>query len=136
MKFARESEFVLANDIDPVKIENAKNNAAIYGVDYKIVFSCQDFLNYDFYKQALTDEQIDVVFLAPPWGGTSYNKNHRFDIFSQIQPCIRQMLKKAFELSERVVLLMPKNIVLEDFVTLFYQVFSEIKVREIFLNEK
>lgn len=58
---------VIAIDIDPVKIEMAKHNAAVYGVADRI-----EFIVGDFFELAPTIE-ADMVFLSPPWGGPNYS---------------------------------------------------------------
>jgi 16S rRNA G966 N2-methylase RsmD len=49
----------------------AENNASIYNVENKIKLIKKDFLK-------LSREDIgcdvDVVFIAPPWGGIGYSK--------------------------------------------------------------
>lgn len=45
IQFALTCQKVIAIDIDPKKIEMAKNNAKIYGVEKKIEFIVGDFLN-------------------------------------------------------------------------------------------
>lgn len=95
IQFASTCEKVIAIDIDPVKVELAKHNAAIYGVDDRIHFLVGDGL--EFVKahneaakhttattssaaafsqkwQGLERDQIDVVFLSPPWGGVNYSE--------------------------------------------------------------
>lgn len=43
IQFAMTCDYVIAIDIDPIKIEMAKHNASIYGVSNKIEFICGDF---------------------------------------------------------------------------------------------
>ncbi|KAJ8311025.1 hypothetical protein KUTeg_011426, partial [Tegillarca granosa] len=66
IQFAFFCERVIAIDIDPVKIEYAKHNAAVYGVEDRIEFILGDYLKIAPYLKA------DVVFLSPPWGGPDY----------------------------------------------------------------
>jgi len=54
---------VIANDIDPLKIQLLTNNAAVYGVD-NIQTLSQDFFGLEFGRG-----QIGAVYMAPPWGG-------------------------------------------------------------------
>lgn len=58
---------VIAIDIDPLKIEMAKHNATVYGVEHKI-----EFIVGDFFEIAPT-LKADLVFLSPPWGGPNYS---------------------------------------------------------------
>ena len=71
---------MIAIDIDPVKIDLARNNAEIYGVVDKIEFICGDFL------QLASSLTADVVFLSPPWGGPDYATAEIFDISTMISP--------------------------------------------------
>lgn len=67
-------KLVIAIDIDPKKIEMAKHNAAIYGVEDRIEFIVGDYIK-------LVDTlQADTVFLSPPWGGPEYI-NVTYEIF-------------------------------------------------------
>jgi trimethylguanosine synthase len=61
---------VIAIDIDPNKIELAKNNAKVYGVEDRIIFLQGDFNLL--YTDVLKEYKVDVVFLSPPWGGVGY----------------------------------------------------------------
>lgn len=66
---------MIAIDIDPAKIELARNNARVYGVEDRIEFVVGDFL------QLAPTLKADVVFLSPPWGGPDYmfNPNYNLD---------------------------------------------------------
>nr|GLL45560.1 trimethylguanosine synthase-like isoform X2 [Ipomoea trifida] len=66
IQFAAKCNHVIAIDIDPKKIEMARNNARIYGVEEYI-----DFLTGDFFQLA-PFLKGDIVFLSPPWGGPTY----------------------------------------------------------------
>lgn len=71
---------VIAIDIDPVKIDLARNNAEVYGIADKIEFICGDFLLLASHLKA------DVVFLSPPWGGPDYATAETFDIRTMMSP--------------------------------------------------
>lgn len=71
---------VIAIDIDPVKIDLARNNAEVYGVADKIEFIQGDFL------QLAPRLKADVVFLSPPWGGPDYATAETFDIRTMMAP--------------------------------------------------
>ncbi|OUM68438.1 hypothetical protein PIROE2DRAFT_27798, partial [Piromyces sp. E2] len=83
IQFAKYCGRVISIDIDPVKIECAKNNARIYGVEDKI-----EFVNGDFIKLIPSIKERynpDVIFLSPPWGGPSYLKLDYYDL-NCVQP--------------------------------------------------
>ncbi|CAH2257418.1 jg15807 [Pararge aegeria aegeria] len=68
IQFAQTSKKVIAIDIDPVKLEMAKHNAAVYGVADRI-----EFIEGDFFEIGPT-LSADMVFLSPPWGGPKYSE--------------------------------------------------------------
>ena len=54
---------VIAIDICPERVELARFNAGVYGVQDKIQFVVGDFF------QLAPRLRADAVFLSPPWGG-------------------------------------------------------------------
>ncbi|XP_038435256.1 trimethylguanosine synthase isoform X2 [Canis lupus familiaris] len=80
IQFALTGKRVIAIDIDPVKIDLARNNAEVYGIADKIEFICGDFLLLASHLKA------DVVFLSPPWGGPDYATAETFDIRTMMSP--------------------------------------------------
>lgn len=71
---------VIAIDIDPEKLNLARNNAEVYGVADQIEFVCGDFM------VLAADLKADVVFLSPPWGGPDYATAEIFNIKTMICP--------------------------------------------------
>lgn len=69
---------VIAIDIDPVKIELARHNASVYGVEDRIEFIIGD------YMQLAPHLKADVVFLSPPWGGPEYLNAEVFDLETMV----------------------------------------------------
>ncbi|KAA8537760.1 hypothetical protein F0562_027660 [Nyssa sinensis] len=80
IQFAQRSKFVIAIDIDPKKIDYARHNAAIYGVDDRI-----EFIRGDFFLLA-PKLKADTVFLSPPWGGPDYTKAKTYNIKTMLKP--------------------------------------------------
>jgi trimethylguanosine synthase len=104
IQYAKTGNFVIGIDIDPIKIECAKHNAKIYGVESNIEFICGDFLKlYKFFK-------ADVVNLSPPWGGPEYVQSEYFDIEKDVPVDGKLILKCAQQISENVIYILPKNI--------------------------
>ncbi len=68
IQFAKFCPKVYGIDIDKNKIKMAQHNASIYKCN-SISFICKDFLKL---KPEDLGANIDVVFLAPPWGGVGY----------------------------------------------------------------
>lgn len=96
---------VIAIDIDPKKVEMAKHNARIYGVEERI-----DFIVGDFFE-VVPKLAADVVFLSPPWGGPSYNRLKSFPL-SDI--CPPHGGKSIYDVARRVTpniaYYLPRNI--------------------------
>ena len=76
--FAKVCDSVIAVDIDRGKVEMARHNAKIYGVEDRIQFVVADFFEIAASLRA-SSSLIDVVFLSPPWGGMFYQQK-QFDI--------------------------------------------------------
>lgn len=66
----------------------------------------KDFLALDKVKDF--GELVDLVFISPPWGGTSYSKDLVYDL-DHIKPNFREILRKALLLANNVVLFLPRN---------------------------
>ena len=67
--FARNEHFdqVFAIEKDPKTMKCAKHNAAIYGVDKKIVWVTGDC--FDVIGKRFRGNDKVVIFASPPWGG-------------------------------------------------------------------
>eukprot|EP00898_Chlorokybus_atmophyticus_P007448 jgi/Chlat1/7704/Chrsp66S07182 len=91
IQFAMTCDMVIAIDIDPFKIECARHNAAVYGVEDRIDFA-------------------DVVFLSPPWGGPAY-KASAFDIRTMIQPVDGfELLMRSLNVAPNVAYYLPGTV--------------------------
>lgn len=103
--FAKTCKRVIAIDIHPKKIEMAKHNAKIYGVEDNIEFIVGDFLQ-------LSDKLFgDVVFLSPPWGGPGYSEVTTFDIKDVFAPLGGvELFKISQKISNNIAYYLPKNI--------------------------
>uniref|UniRef100_A0A668UE34 Trimethylguanosine synthase n=1 Tax=Oreochromis aureus TaxID=47969 RepID=A0A668UE34_OREAU len=80
IQFALTGKRVLAVDIDPVRLDMARHNAAVYSVADRIDFIQGDFL------QLAPHLHADVVFLSPPWGGPDYLTAEVFDVRTMMEP--------------------------------------------------
>lgn len=95
---------VIAIDIDPKKIEMARHNAAVYGVEDRIEFIVGDFL------VLAASLKADVVFLSPPWGGPQYMKQETYDLEQHLQPVpASQLMTKSFQIADNVAVFLPRN---------------------------
>ena len=95
---------VIAIDIDPIKIEVARHNAGIYNVDQNI-----EFIVGDFFQVAPTLQKIDVVFLAPPWGGPNYKKLPAYDLETNMPNNGKKIFSVASSISNNIAFYVPKN---------------------------
>ncbi|XP_011083874.1 trimethylguanosine synthase isoform X1 [Sesamum indicum] len=105
IQFGRRSKHVIAIDIDPKKIDYARHNAAIYGVEDNI-----DFIKGDSFSLAPT-LKANTVFMSPPWGGPNYSKVKRFDISTMLKPHDGQFLFEAGKrIAPKIVMFLPRNV--------------------------
>lgn len=105
IQFAMRSNHVIAIDIDPQKVDYARHNAAIYGVNDRI-----DFIQGDFFKLA-PYLKGNTVFMSPPWGGPDYSKVETYDIISMLKPHNGyHLFKIGRAIASRVVFFLPRNI--------------------------
>lgn len=81
IQFAFTCEKVIAIDNSPTRLACAKHNAEIYGVADRIEFILADFPSWskDYVARLRAgtvppDDQVEVVFLSPPWGGIDYRE--------------------------------------------------------------
>ncbi|XP_042902406.1 trimethylguanosine synthase isoform X1 [Parasteatoda tepidariorum] len=111
IQFAQTCYHVIAIDIDPKKIELAKNNAKVYGVDQHI-----DFIVGDFFDLA-PSLKADVVFLSPPWGGPKYLQSKEFDI-NRIEPDIYKTFEASKKITHNIALFVPRTTVVNQLVQL------------------
>ncbi|KAJ2498861.1 RNA methylase protein [Coemansia sp. RSA 1972] len=103
IKFATWCEHVIAIDIDPVRLDMARHNAQVYGVEDRI-----EFILGDFYELAPM-LKADVVYLSPPWGGVSYIDAPVFDLNSLPFHSAREWLDRARLISPNIVYYLPRN---------------------------
>ena len=70
--FAKYADHVYAIEIDSKRIEMAKNNLKVYGLDHKVTF-----IEGDYFDEAPKID-AEAVFIAPPWGGPDYAQKPKF----------------------------------------------------------
>ncbi len=96
---------MIAIDIDPKKIEMAKANAKIYGVEDKIDFIVGNY--FDLIEKV----KADIVFLSPPWGGPSYMKHDTiYDLEKFLLPVAASKLMEATrKITNNIAIYLPRN---------------------------
>lgn len=110
ISFAFTCERVIAIDIDPVKIELAKHNASIYGVEDRIEFIQQDYLSW--VAAHSFDYSIDVIFYSPPWGGINYMDTFSLDSLKPVAGA--ELVRIAKTITPNICMFLPRNTALED----------------------
>ena len=112
IQFAFTCERVIAIDIDPVKVELARNNARIYRVEDRIEFIVGDYMNL---APTLC---ADVVFLSPPWGGPAYSDAAVFDLQTMIPVDGFRVFELSRNITENIAYFVPKNTNIEQLTSL------------------
>ncbi|GAV03334.1 hypothetical protein RvY_13775 [Ramazzottius varieornatus] len=128
IQFAMTCERVIAIDIDPVKIEYAKHNAKIYGVEDRI-----EFITGDFFKVAET-LTADAVFLSPPWGGPQYADQQSFDL-QKMEVNGFRIFEAAKRITGNIAYFLPRNASVEQLASLAGPG-GKMELEQNFLNKK
>jgi predicted methyltransferase len=113
IQFAMTCERVIAIDIDPVRLLCARRNAQVYGVADRI-----EFILGDFTKILPGLQGIDVIFLAPPWGGTTYTDKVLFKLHDLGDAFGDALVKRSLQVCDHVMYLVPKHTDPADIVSL------------------
>ncbi|XP_008065690.1 trimethylguanosine synthase [Carlito syrichta] len=129
IQFALTGKRVIAIDIDPVKIDLARNNAEVYGIADKIEFICGDFLLLASCLKA------DVVFLSPPWGGPDYATAKTFDIKTMMSPDGFEIFRLSQKITNNIVYFLPRNADVDQVVSLAGPG-GQVEIEQNFLNNK
>ncbi|XP_007937696.2 trimethylguanosine synthase [Orycteropus afer afer] len=129
IQFALTGKRVIAIDIDPVKIDLARNNAEVYGVADKIEFICGDFLLLASHLKA------DVVFLSPPWGGPDYATAETFDIRTMMSPDGFEIFRLSQKITNNIIYFLPRNADIDQVASLAGPG-GEVEIEQNFLNNK
>ncbi|XP_052031974.1 trimethylguanosine synthase isoform X2 [Apodemus sylvaticus] len=129
IQFALTGKRVIAIDIDPVKIDLARNNAEVYGIADKIEFICGDFLLLAPCLKA------DVVFLSPPWGGPDYATAETFDIRTMMSPDGFEIFRLSQKITNNIVYFLPKNADIDQVASLA-GLGGQVEIEQNFLNKK
>lgn len=99
---------VIGIDINKERLDMAKNNARVYGVDHQCDFVLGDFC--EIMKMLGTRNQIDAVFLSPPWGGMSYLNDEKYSLNSMTPNGYDLITSCQTYLTKNIAFLMPRNV--------------------------
>ncbi|XP_025192334.1 trimethylguanosine synthase-like [Melanaphis sacchari] len=102
LQLARVCDSVIAIDIDPAKIQLAKNNAKVYNVYHKITFIVDDF-----FKIAHRLKPVDCIVTSPPWGGYNYENSQSI---SATNILIEKILELGIKVAPKILLHVPKDL--------------------------
>lgn len=129
IQFALTGKKVIAIDIDPVKIDLARNNAEVYGIADKIEFICGDFL------LLAPSLKADVVFLSPPWGGPDYATAETFDIRTMMSPDGFEIFRLSQKITNNIIYFLPRNADIDQVASLAGPG-GQVEIEQNFLNNK
>ncbi|XP_061925683.1 trimethylguanosine synthase-like [Entelurus aequoreus] len=129
IQFALAGKRVLAVDIDPLRLDLARHNAAVYGVERHIDFVQGDFL------QLAPRLRGDVVFLSPPWGGPDYLTAQVFDLRTMMEPDGFHIFHVANQITDNIVYFLPRNADMDQVVSLA-GAGGKVEVEQNLLNNK
>ncbi|KMZ74735.1 Trimethylguanosine synthase [Zostera marina] len=104
IQFAKTCDRVIAIEIDPVRVEHARNNARVYGVEDKIEFVVGDFFTLAPFLKG------DVLFLSPPWGGPSYSKIESFTLDLLKPKDGYSLFQVAQSITPNIIMFLPRNV--------------------------
>ncbi|KAK6183993.1 hypothetical protein SNE40_006547 [Patella caerulea] len=103
IQFAFYCERVIAIDLDPVKIDLARRNARVYGVEDRIQFIIGDYLTL------APSLKADVVFLSPPWGGPDYLYSDTYNLENMDGLNCHEIFAKTKKICENIAFFVPRN---------------------------
>ncbi|MEE6463947.1 hypothetical protein FKM82_006114 [Ascaphus truei] len=129
IQFAKAGKRVIAVDIDPVKLDLARNNAEVYNVADRIEFILADFMSL------ASDLKGDVVFLSPPWGGPDYASAETFDIRTMMSPDGFEIFRLSQQITKNIVYFLPRNADVEQVASLAGPG-GQVEIEQNFLNNK
>jgi trimethylguanosine synthase len=111
--FALSGKFnqIFAFEKDPAALKCAKHNAAVYGVENRVLWAegdCFELMKKKFGSDPKMKDKA-VIFASPPWGGPQYSGEAIYDL-TTMQPYGLQTLWDAFtKVTKEVVLYLPRT---------------------------
>lgn len=105
--FARFGKRVYAIEKDGKRLEMARNNAAVYGVDNTITFINGDFFE-EVRKIQRSSQPAEGIFLDMSWGGVGYKEIEGFKL-SDFKPDGNKVLKISYALFKEITMKVPRT---------------------------
>ncbi|KAI0567609.1 RNA cap guanine-N2 methyltransferase [Gracilaria domingensis] len=104
IQFALNGAYVIAVELSQSRIEIARNNARVYGVEQYIEFIAADVV--DALKMMKDSNMlVDGIFLSPPWGGPEYQETESYDVGA-----FKRVVDLARTVTKDVGILLPRNV--------------------------
>lgn len=100
---ARSGKKVLAVEIDKHRLEMARNNARVYGVEDRITFIHGDV------AELIGSLHYDAAFFDPPWGGPEYHQKKSVFGWDDFPMNPKPLIHAALARCETVILAVPVN---------------------------
>lgn len=106
IQLAKKMNKVIAVDTNQDRINDAKKNAILYGVEDKIEFIIGNAVDHNLLKNL----SAEVVVLDPDWSSKGTEKSVHVDSIDSTQPSMREMfnLTKRY-ITPNIVIRIPKN---------------------------
>lgn len=119
---------VFGVDINPQRIEDARQNAKTYGVEDRTEFIVGDVLD----EELLNSIKAEVAILDPDWSAEGNDKSvHEIDIDS-MQPSMRQMILLTRKyITSNIVIRVPKHFTLDTL-----KEFGPYELESIFIDDR
>ncbi|WWC65767.1 uncharacterized protein I303_108389 [Kwoniella dejecticola CBS 10117] len=133
IEFAKTCERVIAIDNDLTRLKLARHNALHHGVADRIEFilGCYtDFVRAFNKTNEGREENVDVVFLSPPWGGIDYlnTPSSTYPLSSILPIHGAELFDLTTTLTPNIAYYLPRNTDLKELSTLARTLESEVGV--------
>jgi 16S rRNA G966 N2-methylase RsmD len=112
ISLAKYAKHVYSFDIDKSRLNDAKANAKIAGVDAKITFTNDDIYNGIIQTDIIN--KIEASFIDPDWADTEINHVYKF-INSNTKPPSDHLLNVILKMTSNVTLIQPPYINVDEF---------------------
>jgi trimethylguanosine synthase len=104
---ARSGKQVTAIELNPARLQMARHNAGVFGVEERITFIHGDA------REVLPTLKADAVFLAPEWGGADYLSRQQTTL-SDLIPDLGEMISLSLQVTPSAVCQVPANFVFQE----------------------
>lgn len=129
IQFSKFCKKVYSVDIDQCKIDLCRNNTQVYQCEDNIEFITCDYLQVKHALNNLPSNDIDYVFLSPPWGGINYKSTEDYSLKQWITPDIHEIIRVSLDLSQNLVFYLPRNTQIEELFSIISEIITERRGR-------